>query len=151
MGCAARSRDRFDQALALSRELGDTGRERAALCGIARTAAEAGEADARERMRVAVRACLSAGDMENMVDAIMAAASLAAHASQPEVAAQLIGAASRLREQSPEPLHPDERLALDRLAQPLIELLGSNAYSAAHSLGRTMDAEAATAFALGSI
>jgi DNA-binding CsgD family transcriptional regulator len=128
------------------REVGDRRGVAFALVDLGRAAAGAGDAQhALGHLAEALTIRHELGDRRGIAEALEDLAVALVGAGRPEPAAHLIGSAEALREAVGAPLAPRLRAHRHEAVQALRARLGSTAFAAALSSGRTLSAETAVA------
>lgn len=148
-GRTAESRDLFERALSIYEEIGDRHFTARTLTQLANTALADGYTEgAKALSRRAAEISAQLGDAWGVAETIEAAANARSEAD-PESAAMLAGAAERLRDHIAMRQHPVDAYINNRHLEAARRSLGSDAFQAAWTRGRTLSAEQAIAVVLG--
>jgi predicted ATPase len=143
----AAARELFEESLALHRGIGDRrggqGVGKAHL-GLGRLAcAEGDDAAASMLLLEALRLFRRVMDRSGTTDVLEATAVVATHRGHMLLAARLLGAASRLRDQMGQPLAGPERADLNAALSAIQAELGDNSFGVAWDMGRALAIDAA--------
>jgi predicted ATPase/DNA-binding CsgD family transcriptional regulator len=144
-GDAAQARSLLEESVALYKEVGDRWHTARSLSALAKVEdVQSNYASARTLYEENLALCREMGD-KNIAPALEGLASLAMGQGQLAWAAQLWGAAEKLRETLGAPLPPVESAAYVRSVAAARTHLGEQAFAAAWARGRTMTPEQALA------
>jgi tetratricopeptide (TPR) repeat protein len=139
--------DRYTEALPILQEIGARNEIARCLAGLGRVAMDLGAtSQARRHLTRSLRLSQATGARAAVARGVEAFAALAGHENRPELAVQLVAAATTLRERAGLPPIPPARAQAylapaHRLAEPAIARLRAR--------GLAMDSETAVALALG--
>ena len=122
-----RGRGNFEEALKLSREVGDTAAEALVLAGLVSSLVRLGEVDlAMGRVREMAARVASVGAVRESIYALEATAEFLLATSRPAEAAVALGAASAARERASIPLNSAERSDRARFAAAIETAIGTD-------------------------
>ena len=140
----------FEQGLPLSRELGDKRRAASSVRLLGRALAGRGDNErSLEQYKESLILSREVGDSGGVAGGLEAiCAGMIAAKDQPELTAQLLGAADALRRASSAPLQPSYRQEFDRSVAAVRAQLGEEAFEAAWAEGGTMSMEQAIEYAM---
>jgi non-specific serine/threonine protein kinase len=151
-GDLAESTHRFEAALAIARDIGDSRGQVLCLCNLAQTARLAGALDHAgalylEGLSLAHRL----GAQEDILDSLAGLGGLAVERRQFERAARLLGAAAALADALGVPLQPAEQAQFDHDVAAVRAALPVAAFSRAWETGRSQPLDAAVAEVLAGV
>lgn len=149
-GDTQRAENRFEESLAIFREVEDALGQAAVLQSLVEVASESGDSQrAFSLLRVSIRLLKEIQYVSGLISSLDAQAGLMARLDQPEVAARLWGAYHALgKEIGLERAHPLEAAAHDESVASVRALLGDQVFEQAWATGASMTLDEAVDFAL---
>ena len=139
----------LEEAVRIARETGDLRTASVILYGQGRAECALGKLDAAEaHLTESLTICRDLGDRENMSNGLDGFAHLAIAKESPSRAAQIWGAAERLREEIGAPLRSFDRANYENALSATRAALGDDAFERAWREGREMTLEDAVQYAL---